>query len=318
VEHAESIIKIPQLNFTMTTNGLLLTPEICAFLAEHKFRVLVSIDGPEEIHDLYRVDIGGKGTYQRAFAGLKNLVEAYGEMATKEIHFSMVYAPPFSAKKIEAIEAYLENLPWFPDGISFSITYPSFGTIPIERFPNGIPNEDKSMDVWAFEKYKTNYPEKDKCSPFVKTIVEKPLTMLMQRQVLVEPDEKYYLNGCCMPGVRRLYISAQGKFHICERVHSDAPTFGDVDKGADIDTLKRVYVEGYDQLSRPVCSQCWAARLCTACYVDVFEDGQLDLETKKRSCLGILSNKEKWLKNYCTLMEIDPTGLDYLSAEVLK
>jgi uncharacterized protein len=45
------------------------------FFREHGFLVGVSIDGPREVHDVYRVDKGGKGTFDRVMAGLSHLRE---------------------------------------------------------------------------------------------------------------------------------------------------------------------------------------------------------------------------------------------------
>ena len=55
---------------TIQTNGTLLTDEWGAFLKEHRFLVGISIDGPREIHDAYRVDKGGKPTFDRVMRGL--------------------------------------------------------------------------------------------------------------------------------------------------------------------------------------------------------------------------------------------------------
>jgi uncharacterized protein len=51
---------------SLQTNGLLLDDEWCSFLAEEHFDVGLSIDGAQWIHDLYRRDHGGKGSYQAA------------------------------------------------------------------------------------------------------------------------------------------------------------------------------------------------------------------------------------------------------------
>lgn len=55
------------------TNGVLLDDEWGKFLRENNFLVGLSLDGPREFHDRYRVDKGGKPTFDRVFAGLQTL-----------------------------------------------------------------------------------------------------------------------------------------------------------------------------------------------------------------------------------------------------
>ena len=57
----------------LQTNGTLLTDEWCRFLKEHNFMVGISIDGPREVHDRYRCDRKGKGSFARAMRGLRLL-----------------------------------------------------------------------------------------------------------------------------------------------------------------------------------------------------------------------------------------------------
>ena len=56
--------------YTIQTNGTLLDDAWGAFFAEHSFLVGLSIDGPREVHDTYRVDKGGKPTFDRVMEGL--------------------------------------------------------------------------------------------------------------------------------------------------------------------------------------------------------------------------------------------------------
>src|SRR5436190_17569191 len=58
---------------TIQTNGTMLDDEWGAFLKENDFLVGISIDGPREIHDTYRVDKGGKPTFDRVVRGLEVL-----------------------------------------------------------------------------------------------------------------------------------------------------------------------------------------------------------------------------------------------------
>lgn len=57
----------------LQTNGTLLDDEWGRFLAEHRFLVGVSIDGPRELHDAYRVDKGGRPTFDQVMRGLEVL-----------------------------------------------------------------------------------------------------------------------------------------------------------------------------------------------------------------------------------------------------
>lgn len=54
----------------LQTNGVLLDDEWGSFLAERRFLVGVSIDGPRHLHDKYRVDKGGQPTFDRVMRGL--------------------------------------------------------------------------------------------------------------------------------------------------------------------------------------------------------------------------------------------------------
>ena len=55
---------------TLQTNGTLLTDEWGEFLKANDFLVGISVDGPREMHDAYRVDKGGKPTFDRVMRGL--------------------------------------------------------------------------------------------------------------------------------------------------------------------------------------------------------------------------------------------------------
>jgi uncharacterized protein len=74
VELADSLRRPgQQIVHVMQTNGTLLDDEWGDFLAGHGFLVGLSVDGPQDIHDAYRVDKGGKGTFDRVMRGLEIL-----------------------------------------------------------------------------------------------------------------------------------------------------------------------------------------------------------------------------------------------------
>jgi uncharacterized protein len=80
------------------TNGTLLTEEWCRFLAKEDFSVGLSLDGPEELHDRYRLTRDGKPTHKKAVQGYHLLrrhgitpdilcvVNAYNVQYPKEVY----------------------------------------------------------------------------------------------------------------------------------------------------------------------------------------------------------------------------------------
>jgi uncharacterized protein len=57
----------------LQTNGTLLTDEWCQFLRRHNFLVGLSIDGPKDLHDAYRVTKGGQPTFDKVMGAVKLL-----------------------------------------------------------------------------------------------------------------------------------------------------------------------------------------------------------------------------------------------------
>lgn len=57
----------------LQTNGTILNDEWAALFKENGFLVGISIDGPREIHDAYRVDKGGQPTFDKVLRGIETL-----------------------------------------------------------------------------------------------------------------------------------------------------------------------------------------------------------------------------------------------------
>lgn len=59
-----------KISNSFQTNGVLLDDEWCGFLAENHFLVGLSLDGPAEIHNQYRVTKGGRPTHKLVMRAL--------------------------------------------------------------------------------------------------------------------------------------------------------------------------------------------------------------------------------------------------------
>ncbi len=64
-----------QIRNSLQTNGIKLDGEWCRFLKEHHYLVGLSIDGPADLHDRYRVDRKGVGTHDQVMRAMDTLVK---------------------------------------------------------------------------------------------------------------------------------------------------------------------------------------------------------------------------------------------------
>ena len=63
-----------QVSYTIQTNGTLIDDNWAAFFKRHHVLVGLSVDGPRELHDAYRVDKGGKGSFDDVMRGWRCLM----------------------------------------------------------------------------------------------------------------------------------------------------------------------------------------------------------------------------------------------------
>ena len=78
VAYARSIEKQHNKNFrfTLTTNGVLVDDDVIDFANRECSNVVLSLDGRKEIHDRYRVDYAGKGSWEKIVPKFQKFVEA--------------------------------------------------------------------------------------------------------------------------------------------------------------------------------------------------------------------------------------------------
>lgn len=80
VEYARSIEKEKGKNFrfTLTTNGVLVDDDVIDFANKEMNNVVLSLDGRKEVHDRYRVDYQGRGSYDTIVPKFQKFVKARG------------------------------------------------------------------------------------------------------------------------------------------------------------------------------------------------------------------------------------------------
>ena len=80
VAYAREIEKKHNKNFrfTLTTNGVLIDDDVIDFANREMSNVVLSLDGRKEVHDRYRVDYAGNGSWDRIVPKFQRLVNARG------------------------------------------------------------------------------------------------------------------------------------------------------------------------------------------------------------------------------------------------
>jgi len=303
-----------EVRFSFTTNATLMTAEMAKYFFKNNFSITVSLDGPKDIHNDYRKDFNGEGSFKRTVKGLKNLIDVFGKNSNR-ISLSMVYTPPYSEHKLDRIAGLWDDLTWLPKKIYSSITYPRPGSIPPERISKEDLS-DSSLMKWVGKKYMNNYIGKERLHPLAKGLMEKKLALILRRKIHHIPVDEYYLNGCCIQGVRKIFVQTNGDFHLCERM-PQSPSIGNAFSGINIAKIKETYIDEYSKKSLPSCSSCWAVGLCPVCYAHAFKNGKLDIDMKNSYCSGGKKTLKNYLKFFCRLLEINPEGLNYLLDMIL-
>jgi uncharacterized protein len=142
------------------TNGTLLDEDWCSFFASEKFLTGISIDGPAHLHNLYRKDHSGEGTFEEVMQGYK-LLQQYG--ITSEIlcvvhahnvnHPLEVYSffKSLGTKFITFIPL-VERFPGSSTGVTpDSVPAEAFGNFLVSVFDEWIENDIGVIQVQIFE-----------------------------------------------------------------------------------------------------------------------------------------------------------------------
>jgi uncharacterized protein len=124
-----------KVNHAIQTNGLLIEDQWAQFLAKYHFLVGVSLDGPKTIHDSFRQDRHGKGTYQRVINGIEilkryqvdfNILSVVTSQLARHVHKAYRFFQKRGFKYIQFIPC-LFPLGESPDQYPYSLTPERYG-----------------------------------------------------------------------------------------------------------------------------------------------------------------------------------------------
>ena len=315
VEYATGFANWPPIVFHLDTNGTILSDETSGFLIENDVILQVSIDGPFEIHDRYRVFGNGGGTFHLVHKNLERIRKMDRDYYESRVSFAATLAPP-----CELLETYRffssddlvakNNL-----NINFVDTY---DTDFFRMLHDRVRRSRLSEHLGALRKEYLEVTVGSNSGPahqFLKGLFERPLVRI-HRRALNPMGAHCPPNGICVPGVRRLFVDVAGRFYPCEKV-GQAFCIGHVDTGIEYSKVRSL-LEQYIRGSTQDCTSCWAVRLCSLCLAQARRSRDLDFGRKKDNCSVERANLHDSLVLYAEIMERNPKAFDFVEDMVFE
>jgi uncharacterized protein len=312
VEYSQEIRKEKKIIYSMTTNMTLLTNEMVDFFSSiPNYAIVCSIDGNMKLHNRNRVFKDGSPTFINVITNLEKLILAYGDKAKDYISFSMVMTRPLSREDIYNTDTYFSSLEWLPSQILKNVSYVRHSS---DVEAHALDTTDKSTYTNPIGRWSMEHIDKKEFmyNEFTDDLLVGHLKRVHNRILTDKPYPNYALNGCCMPASRKIYITVDGEFKVCERM-GKSPTIGNIHTGLITDKLIDKFIETYWRLSKSKCLGCWAIRMCPVCYSECFSGENFDEKHKEIACNRTRSMLEQDLIDYHEIMSINPELLSKLN-----
>lgn len=289
-----------EVEFNLTTNATMLNDENLRFFVDHNFYLTISLDGAEEIQNKNRVYAeSGKGTFERVITSVEKIKKEYPDFLNN-VHFNVV---------MDQEDGYRASSDFFTYDDSVHGIYVSATEKNDANYKNEIIKNIEYYSNRGYEQFKAVYDYyraiPDKLSPLVAgylgSIKKSIADVLMPDKTDFDTGHP---GGPCVPGLQRLFVSADGVFYPCERVNEEAEIMkiGDLEHGIDISKVEKLLNVG--RITASACENCWAFRFCTSCAVYAEDGDVLSSEKRLKRCNAIRNSTEGYFKEYCILKQL--------------
>ena len=282
------------IDFSLTTNATLLSPTIIEYLAENAIGVTVSMDGPKEMQDKFRVFSNGRGSYDIIKPKVQNLLAKH---RTRPIAARVTMTS--GAMDVKKIYQHLKH----------ELGFYEVGFAPVTTSPDRL--------------YSINEPGMDSVLEQFSALADEYLEFALRGEhhgfsnvsdTLSELHQGVNKSLPCGAGLGMVGVGPSGDIAPCHRfVDSDQHVLGNVTTGIDKEKQSDFLTRGnidtkYD------CHECWARPLCAGgCHHEAFvrygDTGHANLHY----CDWIRGWTDKCLQVYGAIAAQNPSFLDHFS-----
>lgn len=228
--------------FTLTTNGMLIDDDVIDFANRECSNVVLSLDGRREVHDRYRVDYAGNGSWERIVPKFQKLVEARGGK-NYYMRGTFTHANPDFLNDIKEMlslgfrELSMEPVVTSPDD------------------PSALTEEDLPTVLRQYEELAELMQEKRREGD--------PFTFYHYMIDLKDGPCIYKRVSGCGSGTEYMAVTPWGDLYPCHQFVGDEKfRLGDVWHGVDNKAIQDEF-ESCNVYARPECRSCWAKLYCS-------------------------------------------------------
>lgn len=227
--------------FTLTTNGMLIDEDVIDFCNRECHNVVLSLDGRKEIHDRFRVDYAGRGSFDRIVPKFQKLVAARGGK-NYYMRGTFTHANPDFLKDIQA----MLDLGFTELSMEPVVCAPSD--------PSALTAEDRAVVLSQYEELANLMIEREKEG--------RPFTFYHYMMDLHEGPCIYKRVSGCGSGTEYLAVTPWGDLYPCHQFVGDEQyKMGDIWSGVTNIELQKRFAE-CNVYARPECRDCWARFYC--------------------------------------------------------
>jgi len=244
VEYARSIEKEKGKNFrfTLTTNGMLIDDDVIDFANREMSNVVLSLDGRKEVHDRFRVDLAGNGSFDRIVPKFQKLVKERGNK-NYYMRGTFTHNNPDFLKDIETM---------------LDLGFTELSMEPVvcaEDDPSSLTKEDLPVVLEQYEKLAELMIKRRKEG--------KPFTFYHYMIDLTGGPCIYKRISGCGSGTEYMAVTPSGELYPCHQFVGDKKfRLGDIYNGIDNKKIQQEFAS-CNVYAREECRNCWARLYCS-------------------------------------------------------
>ena len=244
VEYARSIEKEKGKNFrfTLTTNGMLVDDDVIDFANKEMSNVVLSLDGRKEVHDRYRVDYQGRGSYDTIVPKFQKFVKARGGK-NYYMRGTFTHANPDFLEDIKTM-------------LNLGFTELSMEpVVAAEGDEAALTEEDKPVVMKQYEELAELMLKRDKDG--------KPFTFYHYMIDLAGGPCIYKRISGCGSGTEYMAVTPWGDLYPCHQFVGDEKfKLGDIWHGVENKEIQNEFAS-CNVYARSECRDCWARLYCS-------------------------------------------------------